>query len=176
MASQAQGDCSPTRSENHSSRWIGGVVLIAIGVFLLVGQTVRSELLGLLFLPGLGALLLFVGVATRNAGFLIPGGILSGLGTGVYLVARPYAYLPDSAEAGITLLSLGGGFVVVWLTTAVVTSRAHWWALIPASITGLIGGALLAGEEGVRMLTIAGTYWPIVLIAIGALLLIKRGE
>jgi len=173
MDGQVHDSISPAASGKRSGRWVAGLMLIAVGLFSLAGQFVRSEALGLMVLPGLGLFFVVWGLVSRNAGLLIPGGILSGLGVGVYLIEQPLWYLNGSAEGGVIVLSLAAGFVGVTLLTALATNRAHWWALIPASILGLVGAALLAGDEGLRVLETVGRLWPVVLIAIGGALILR---
>jgi hypothetical protein len=60
----------------------GGVILVGIGLWALLSQFGAIDLpenLGLLFLPGLGAIFLAWGILTHNGGLMIPGGILSGI-------------------------------------------------------------------------------------------------
>ena len=165
---------SSTPVARQNGRYVGGATLIVIGLLLLVGQFVRSETIGLLILPLLGGFFLAWGIAVRNPGLMVPGGILSGLGVGVYLIEEQFPYLSGNAEGGVILVSLACGFLAVTLFTALFTNRAHLWPLIPGSIVGFIGGALLSGEEGLRLLLLLNTYWPVILIIIGALLIVRR--
>jgi len=155
-------------------RWLAGIALIAIGVLVLVAQFAGSEMLGLLFLPGLGLIFLIWGSAARSVGLLIPGGILSGIGLGVYLLGGPLSYLEGEAEGAVFLLSFAAGWGLITLLSAVVCRETHWWPLIPGGIMALIGGALLAGELGLTALDWAGKLWPLILIGLGAYLLVRR--
>ncbi len=157
---------------NRSSRWVGGAALILLGLIALVGQFVELPSIGRLFLPGLGLVFLLWGIVSRNSGLLIPGGILSGLGTGIYLM--DILPLEGAAHAGVFLVSFGAGFGLITLLSLIFTPEKHWWALWPGSILGLIGAMMLIGGAALDVLTFVGTYWPVVLILIGAYFLIKR--
>lgn len=146
---------------------IGGIVLIVIGLFTLVAQITRSETLGLLILPALAAIFLAWGIMTRNAGLLVPAGILGGLGIGVLLITGALSALPGEAKGGVVVLSLGLGFVAVTLLSTIITNKKQAWALIPGAILALVGAALLAGGAGLQVLEFIGNLWPLVLIGIG---------
>lgn len=141
---------------------VGGIVLVLLGLFFLLSN----------FFPGErgSSFLLLVGVAFlagyllggRNARFLIPGGIVSGLGLGVYLEN----WLPRSESGGVVLLGLGLGFVAIWLL-----ERGQRWALIAGGVLAAIGALALSGQL-VRW--DVGTWWPAVLVLVGLWLLFRR--
>ncbi len=164
------------RYENSEvrNRWLAGMALIAIGVLVLVVQFAKSETLGLLFLSGLGLIFLLWGMAARSAGLLIPGGVLSGIGLGVYLTGGPLSYLESEATGAVFLLSFAGGWALITLLSAVVCRETHWWPLIPGGIMALIGGALLSGGPGLTALDWAGKVWPLIPIGFGLYLLLRR--
>jgi hypothetical protein len=117
-------------------------------------------------------LFLVWGIVTRTSGLLVPGGILTGIGTGVYLMnALP---LEGDAEPGVFLLSFGGGFALITLLSAIFTEEIHWWALIPGGILATIGGALYAGGIAQDVLEIIGRFWPVALILVGIYILFRR--
>lgn len=152
----------------------GGVILVVIGLVALVGQFVTFNLpesLGLLIVPGLGALFLVWGILTRNAGLMIPGGILSGVGWGAYAIAGPFSLWQGDSEGGVFLIFLGLGFGLITLVTAVFADETHWWALIPGGIILFIGTAILFGGALLTLLSWVGKLWPLALILFGASLL-----
>ena len=177
MSTQLSQD---VRSDNQvngrevRNRWIAGIALIAIGVLVLVAQFSKSELLGLLFLPGLGLIFLLWGSAVRSVGLLIPGGVLSGIGLGAYLMEGPLSYLEDEAEGAVFLLSFAFGWALITLLSALVCREVHWWPLIPGGIMALIGSALLVGGPALTALEWTGKVWPLILIGLGAYLLLRR--
>ena len=75
---------------------IGGLILIFGGALAFIGQVVPDSWglgFGLLVLLGLGLSFIFAGLLTREAGWFIPGGILTGIGVGIALVDGPLARL-----------------------------------------------------------------------------------
>jgi hypothetical protein len=69
------------------------------------------------------------------------------------------------------MLSLGFGFIAIWVIGLVFhVPENHPWPLIPGIILGGIGAASLAGTRYAEI----GRYgWPIALIALGAILLVR---
>ncbi len=154
----------------------GGVILVGIGLWALLNQFVTIDLpgnLGLLFLPGLGAMFLAWGILTRNGGLMIPGGILSGIGWGAYAIAGPFSVWQGDSEGGVFLMSLGLGFGLITLATAVFTNKTHMWALIPGSIIFLVGTSILFGGAMLTAVSLLGKLWPVGLILLGATILYK---
>lgn len=139
-----------------------GVLLILIGALFLIAQFVEFE--GWIFLAGLGILFIAVGWLLRTYGFLIPGGILTGLGAGIGVsVSLP----EDTAQGGAVLLGLGLGFVLVWVLGWAALREKHPWPLIPGGILGGMGALLMAGAWGLQVLDLLGKFWPAILIVIG---------
>ncbi|VAW36850.1 hypothetical protein MNBD_CHLOROFLEXI01-4620 [hydrothermal vent metagenome] len=154
----------------------GGLILVGIGLWALLNQFVTINLpgnLGLLFLPGLGAMFLAWGILTRNGGLMIPGGILSGIGWGAYAISGPFSVWQGDSEGGVFLMSLGLGFGLITLVTAVFTNKTHMWALIPGSIIFLVGTSILFGGAMLTAVSLLGKLWPVGLILLGATVLYK---
>ena len=151
-----------------------GIVLIIIGLIALFGQFLAQLNLGFLVLPGLGLGFLLWGILSREAGFLIPGGILSGIGLGVIMMDR-FGGAEDSALSGaVFMLSFAAGWGLITLLSAVVTDETQWWPLIPGGIMAFIGGALLIGEPALAVLEFLGRIWPVALILVGGYLIWRQ--
>lgn len=161
---------------NRPNRYIGGAVLIGVGAVILLAQFID---LGIFTLYMLSAIFVLAGVASREAGWFIPGGIIGGLAQGAFLTDSNLLPVSEQAEGGIFLLIFALGWVSIYLLTKLFTNRPQHWALIPGGIMALIGGAVLLGEAGERALTLFFTLfnyvWPVALIALG-LHLLRRGK
>lgn len=167
--------------EKKRESLVGGLILVLIGLIALAGQFIELDAfpnLGLLIVPGIGVLFLLWGVLTREDGLIIPGGIMSGIGLGIVLIAGPFNITNGENEGGIFMLSFALGWVLITVLTAVFTDETHWWALIPAAIMGLIGGTVLVGGVFETALRLLGDFWPLALIAVGGWILIQamRGK
>jgi len=170
-----------THTHNHTHEfgksyhrgWIGGAVLVALGLVLFAEEFLSLDLVWLV-VPSLALIFLAAGVATRRAGLLVPGSILGGLSVGIFGTLYPFGAFTEPVQGGLFLLALAAGFAFITPLTALVAGRAHFWALVPAAVLGLIGGALFAGEIGLRALEMTAKFWPLVLVAIGAGLIVGR--
>lgn len=149
---------------------VWGLVLMLIGVLALAGQFIEfnwPENWGVFFVAGLGALFLLLGIAQREAGWIIPGGIVSGIGWGIVAIEGSGNLFSGLEDGGVFMLSFAAGWVLITLLTAVFTDETHWWALIPGGIMALIGAAVLWGGYFMNTLELLGKLWPIALIILG---------
>jgi len=166
--------------DKRKSRGVGGVILIVIGLLALLGQFVDVEIwdnVGLYILPVLGAIFLVWGIAARNMGPIIPGGILSGLGLGIILVEK--VSWPETVdEGGVFLLAFALGWALITVLTAVFTAKTQWWPLIPGGIIAVIGFAILFGGIFWQALNLMNIIWPLLLIALGLFVIFnpRRGK
>jgi hypothetical protein len=152
---------------------VGGAILIAIGLLALLQQFVPVNW-GLYFLPFLALIFLSAGILGRRPGLLIPGGILAGIGAGAIAVQSSLlASMDEPVRGGLFMLFFAGGWAVITGASYLV-GKVMLWPLIPAGFIGLFGLALLAGEVGLQFLTLAGYFWPLVLIALGLYLVLRR--
>lgn len=162
-----------TETNRQSKGIIGGAILVTLGVLFLIGQVLQVEWYGYFLLAALSVLFLISGLLTRTPGLLIPGGILAGLSLGTWAVQLP-ALTMQTSEGGVFLLCFASGWALISLL-AVLIGKPMWWPLIPGSILGLIGTALIAGGVAMTALQLLGTIgWPLILIAIGAYIIIRR--
>jgi hypothetical protein len=148
------------------SGWLPGVILIAVGATLFAVQLLHLDADVIVLVIGLVFASAFA--ATRRYGLLIPAGILTGLGAGILLE-------DVGAKGEPALLGLGLGFLAIYALDALASgARApgRWWPLIPGAIITVIAGASgTFGQEGARAIE---QGWPILLIAVGAWLLMRR--
>lgn len=158
----------------NRSRLVPGLILIGLGIFLLITRFTQA---GERFFPfTLGTIFIIVYLITRRRGFLIPGGILTGLGTGI-VISQTYTPIQDEVTGGIIVLSLGAGFAAIFVIEFFYTRTSDFWPLIPGGILGLVGTLLiLTGLDLVTKMVLRsiGNLWPVVLIAIGAWILFRR--
>jgi hypothetical protein len=162
-----------TQTNRKSNAWIGGAILVAFGALALIGNF--TNLPGHLFLFAPGLIFLAWGLIARHIGPVIPGGILTGAATGVYLISYPSAALSDTALGAAMMLPLAGGFFLIALLSLYTErGRLAWWPLIPGSMIAVSGGLMLGGETGLKVLEIAGMAWPVVLVVCGASLILRR--
>ncbi len=162
------------KTNDTRDRVILGVMLIAIGLLVFLSQIIDLPHIEWLILPGLALIFLIWGLITREIGLLIPGGILAGIALGVYLITGPYAGQIEENQGGIFLLAFSAGWALISLLSVISKQGFQWWPLIPGAIIGLVGLAIMRGGAAMQLLEILGYAWPLILIAIGAYLLLRR--
>jgi hypothetical protein len=167
---------TPKTHADRRNTVAAGIILIAAGAGLLFFQ--KFELFQYFMLVlGLGMTLL--GILTRTAGWMIPGGIVGGIGLGIALLESPLTGTqPSVDEGGLFLMCMAAGFASITLFTKLFAGESHPWALIPAGVMAFIGGMVLLDEPGLKVLEVVGSYWPVTLILVGGYILYKvvRGK
>lgn len=137
------------------------LLLIGAGVLFMLQQLSIFPNFGDYILLIIGGVFMYAYFNTRSvarAGFLIPGAILLGIGTGQLLRSLDVFRIWQGGD--LSALTLGLGFCLIWLL-----ERRHWWALIP-------GGILVA--SGISGALNLGRLWPVALIILGAYLLYEQ--
>lgn len=150
-----------TNRDRPAQNPTAGLILIGIGLALLANQLFALN--GTIVLGALAAVFIVTLVVTREYGFLIPAAIFTGLTAGVGAVTL------GQASGGAVLLGLGGAFFAVYVVGTLAFDRPHWWPLIPGGILTTLGASLVfGGPNGIQAV---GRFWPVILVAIGILLL-----
>jgi hypothetical protein len=148
--------------------WLAGAILIVLGVLLLVGTLfgVGGEAVVL----AIGLVFLVAYAARRNYGFLVPAGVLTGLGAGIVVQDRV-----AGTHGGEVVLGLGLGFLAIYAIDSAVGGRLspQIWPLFPGGILTIIG--VLTELQGTQFGDWITRYWPILLVAAGVLLLARAG-
>src|SRR3972149_3643835 len=117
----------------RDGRWIGGLLLIRIGVVLLVGQWLPD--VGRYAPLAIGLALTVIFIVTRNPGALIGGSSVTGIRAGIVL-----DQLFPAASGGWVPLGLGLGFLGIWAAGTVFRlPEAPGWPLIPRAPPPFLG-------------------------------------
>lgn len=108
---------------------VGGVILIIIGLGLFLAQFVDwPDNFGIYIPLVIGLVLGTWGVLNREAGLIIPGGIMSGIGTGILAIEGPLASTITRMEVddgGVFMLFFAVGWVSITVLTALFTDKIH---------------------------------------------------
>ena len=152
-----------------------GLVLILIGVWLLLGELVPGlrEWLALsqawpLLIVAFGVFLLIIGLLTRTPGMAVPVCLFWGIGGLIY-----YQNLTGSWDSWAYAWTLIPGFVGVGLLlTGLLENRRSAltgaiWLIVISLVLFIVFASFLGGPN------LLGAYWPVLLIALGAILLIR---
>lgn len=163
MSDMAQGTGTGPRD-----RIVLAVILIVVGAGGLATQLLQpTTSVGgwIVLIIGLGLLGAFG--FTRQYGYLVPAGIITGLGTGI-VASETLTFTSDQGTGGVITLALGLGFMAIWLIgTMARVAENHWWPTIPGAILVVVGGALMIGGQAVDLLD----YWGVAIIAVGLIVL-----
>ena len=163
----ALGGRPATSPGTNTGMWVAGLALIAIGGLLLLGRWVPDA--GEYVVLAIGLVLLVVFFATGEYGFLVPGGIISGIGAGIPLATAYEGQL----GGGLFLIAMAVGFLLIWILGLLFHVREHhWWPLVPGLILGTLGASLTAGERGRGIADAIAAGWPGLLVVAGILMLI----
>lgn len=123
--------------------YITGLALIAAGLVLLADQYLNTGWLSLLIMPTAGLVFLVFGFVHRRLALIIPGGVLTGLGTGSFLAFSRFFLFALPVRFGLLLLAFALGWGVIALFSALYSDRVAWWPLIPGSVLAGTGACLL---------------------------------
>jgi len=143
---------------------IFAVVLIVVGA---IGLATRfwqpTPDVGGWIVTAIGLAFLGAFAYTRTYGYIVPGGVMTGLGLGI-VVSQSVAWNGGEGEGGAVVLGLGLGFIsIAAIGSLMRLDRPTWWALIPGGILGTIGTLLLVGGGAIQLLD----WWGVALILIG---------
>ena len=167
------------RTQRQSSL-VGSVALILIGVAALIFPQLPSGSLRVLLPLVVGVILLSWGIAVRNTGLITFGSILGGFGLGLFLVGVPFREQSSSVRGGIFWLAVAAGWLLIPVVGAAAARQPQRWAFIPGGLFVALGVAMFLGTTFADIVNLhvqfsvwLNNWWPLLLIGIGVLLLVK---
>jgi hypothetical protein len=155
------------------SNLVGGLILILLGLLFLIPQLLPEwapRVSWPWFVIGIGFLLLIIGLVTETPGLAIPACIVGGIGGLLYWQdltgnwgswTYTWTLIPGFVGAGIVLSGLLGG-------RAGRALREGGTLILISLALFLVFGAAFGG------LNVLGPYWPVLLIGLGILVLIRN--
>lgn len=149
----------PVRHGRDDGRLIVGIVILLIGIALLAERVFHGLAEGGVVLA-VGIVFLVLWLLRGRYGQLVVGCLATAVGVGG-VIDRSL----NTGHAGS--ISLGCGFIAIYLLEEARTRRAHWWPLLPGVV--LVAGGLLAEASVLRRY-----FWPVALVIVG--LAIVSGE
>ena len=153
----------------QSGAYVGGAVLIVIGAVALLATLLDSSHVYEAIPLAIGVAFAFAYAVTRKYGFLVPAGILSGVGAGILASS-----LLNAADDGTYIvLAIGFGFLAIFALDVLVSGTAvRWWPLIPGGLMVVVGTGMAGANEG--LLRQVQVWAPALLIVLGLLILLTR--
>ncbi len=162
---------SPSRTPRASGAYVGGAVLIVIGLVALFSNLTGIEKAGDAIPLGIGLAFMVAYAMTRSYGFLVPGAILTGVGSGILA-----ASLAGANDNGVYVGIAGGlGFLLIYAIDILVSRvTQRWWPVIPGAAMLVITGETASRSGG--LIGDIGLWSPLLLVVIGVWILIARGR
>jgi hypothetical protein len=161
-------------SDRRFHQIAGGVILILAGVAFLLTLWLDISMYVVLMI-GVGMLAL--GIFSRSNGWIIPGGVLSGIGLGILVFEGPWKLpLADQPRSGIFLLCFAFGWFVITLLSGLVNRKTLWWPLIPGGIMALLGGIIWLVSDWTKVQVASTIIESGALILIGIYLLFRWSQ
>lgn len=147
MSTQTEITSTPRRERRVEGvlpeRSVGGLVLVAIGLIIVASRLISG--FGEYVLLAVGTTCLIAFLITREYGYAVAAGIVGGLGVGVVLSATA----TDPNDGAVFMLSLAGGFVVLWVLGFFADPpERNPWPLIPAAALAAIGISISTDNPG----------------------------
>lgn len=114
---------------------------------------------------------------------MVPGGILLGLGAGIVLTETGLTDGFGIFNDAIILAGIAAGFLMVTGLSLLFTDYPHWWGLVVGSLVGLLAFVVAVvespGDSALKqfvsqLLDWVPYIWPVVLIALGLSILLRR--
>jgi hypothetical protein len=160
-----RGDWSGMSWERRGGNfpWLG-ILLVLVGLALLVQAALPQVSAGTVLLFALGVALVIGWLFGGSWLAAIPGLLLIALGAS-RLLFETNVY----RGAGLTSLSLGIAFLLIWLI-GLARQRRSRWPLVAAGIFGLIGLIQISGN--LTNIPELGIVWPVVIVVVGFVLII----
>jgi hypothetical protein len=156
-------------------QYLIGAMIIVFGLLALLATLTESAFIGEAMALAIGLAFVAWGTLARQPGFMIPGGILSGIGVGVLLSQYVFAGASGEVQGGVITLCMGLGFLLIMPLQQYLTKvdRFYWWPAIPGGILSFVGLSLLLGSVGLTALNWLGRLWPLALIIAGVVILYR---
>jgi hypothetical protein len=153
-------------SNTNRRNWLLGGGLILLGALFLLWQVIPAPIIGALIpiaaLSGIGVTFLAVYVNDRTHWWaLIPAYVMFAV-AGIIILSSIF-------HSGVLVASYVMFAIALPFLYVFVRNRENWWALIPASIMGLVGVALMIGAAA-RFIVPA---IPVLMILFGIFLLMR---
>lgn len=145
---------------DRRARLIAGSALILLGLALWWWHVTAGIDQGAVFFV-VGGVFLAAYLSTRNYGYLVPGGIMLGMGAGM---AGEGTFFDFGRSQ---MLGLGLGFVAIYVIALLYERKSAWWPLIPGGVLILLGI-----PDADEIFAFLWSNWPLILVIAGVLVLL----
>jgi hypothetical protein len=123
---------------------------------------------------GIGLALLIWGMREKYIGLVIPGCLVLGAGSGVYLGWGDSLEVNNLAKTGLMLVCFALAWLLITICSKVISDKFIWWPLIPGGVIAVVGWGLYIGGNPGNAVNFIGNTTSIGLILFGLYLLLLR--
>lgn len=124
----------------------------------------------------IGIVFLLWGIKRRKLGLLIPGLLISTIGSGVYFAWNGAIDGNGLQETGTMLVWFALGWILITVVSKIFSRNFVWWPLIPGGVLAMVGSGLYIGGNPDNALGFFQNTGSIGLIMFGVyLILLKYG-
>jgi hypothetical protein len=114
------------------------------------------------------------GYGYKLLGLIIPGGILIGIGPGIYFAWGATSEVNPLASTGLMLMYFAVGWFLISLFAKLIKNIIIWWPFIPGGIIAVTGFGLYLGGNPDNAAALIGNAGSISIILFGFYLLLWR--
>ena len=124
----------------------------------------------------IGIVFLLWGMQKRVIGLLIPGLLISTIGSGVYIAWNDTTEANGLQQTGTMLVWFAMGWILITIVSKIFSKSFIWWPLIPGGVLAMVGLGLYIGGNPDNALGFVQNTGSIGLILFGVyLILLKYG-
>jgi len=124
----------------------------------------------------IGIVFLLWGIRKKQIGLLIPGLLISTIGSGIFIAWRPSAKSNGLQQTGNMLVWFALGWILITVISKIFSRKFIWWPLIPGGVLAMVGSGLYMGGNPSNALGFLQNTGSIGLIMFGIyLILLKYG-
>ena len=136
----------------------------------------KQTLLNFIFTISMAIAVVFLvwGLKKRNLGLLIPGLLLSTIGTGVFFAWKGPIETNGLQETGTMLVWFALGWILITVTSRLFSHNFVWWPLIPGGVLAMVGSGLYIGGNPSNALGFVQNTGSIGLIMFGIYLILLK--
>lgn len=147
-----------------------GAALILFGLLILLEQYFHTGWLTMAIPLIAGLLLLARGIFRKQTGFLIAGGVTSGVGAGIFLFFTPLLRMDFQNRLGAFLLLHAIGWALIFIISGWISDHSMKWTLIPGTASAALGVWILVKPfQPIDLVLTLPAVTGLVFVAIGLL-------
>lgn len=115
-----------------------GVVLVVTGLLFLLDQRIKTNWLSLALPIFISLILLSWGIISKRRLFLIPGYIMFGVSSGIFILFQRIVSSKTTILVGYAIGVFSVSWLLLFFTLAIIRKTLAWWALFVSTVSGAV--------------------------------------